>query len=146
MATLQEQTVHTGNSIYLMIADEKGKYQVVGRAQGLSADRSFGTEPVYEIGSIMPVEYVYNRYEGSVRIERFFVDKKSLKDLGFAALGEDILKMNKLNIVVVSKKDNSIIRAYLECCLANYSEDFRANAIAGENATFLYRRAADSLG
>lgn len=143
MASLNDQTVHSGASILLMIAKDN-KYHVVGRAQGISADRSFGTEPIYEIGSIMPAEHVMNRYEGSVRVERFFVKKNSLKDLGLAALGEEVLQMNLIDIVVVAKEDNSIIRAYRGCTISNYSEDFRANAIAGENATFLYLKASDS--
>lgn len=139
MASIKDQTVHSGATILLMI-DNK----VVGRAQGISASRSFGTEPIYEIGSIMPAEHVFNRYEGSVRVERFFVKKKSLKDLGLAALGEEVLQMNLIDIVIVSKEDNSIIRAYRGCSIADYAEDFRANAIAGENATFLYLKASDS--
>lgn len=143
MATLKDQTVHSGASILLMIAKD-GKYNVIGRAQGVSGSRSFGTEPVMEIGSIMPAEHVHNRYEGSVRLERFFVKKQSLKDLGLAALGEEVLQLGLIDIVVVSKEDNSIIRAYRGCSISDYSEDFRANAIAGENATFLYLKASDS--
>lgn len=140
MASLKDQTVHTGASILLVI-DNK----VVGRAQGVSGERTFGTEPVYEIGSIMPAEYVHNRYEGSVRVDRFFVKKKSLKDLGLAPLGEEVLKQNIIDIVIVSKEDGSVIRAYRGCSIVNYSEEFRANAIAGENATFYYLKATDTM-
>lgn len=139
MATIKDQTVHTGSSILLMINNK-----VVGRAHDVSGRRSFGTEGIYEIGSIMPAEHVYNRYEGSVTVGRFYVKKKSLRDLGLAPLGEDVLQMNLIDIVIVSKDDNSIIRAYRGCSITEYSEDFRANAIAGENASFLYLKASDS--
>jgi hypothetical protein len=139
MASLKDQTVHTGASILLMI-DNK----VVGRAQGVDGRRSFGTEGIYEIGDIMPVEHVHNRYEGSVSVEKFYVKKKSLKDLGLAALGVEVLNLPIIDIVIVSKEDNSIIRAYRGCSISDYSESFRANAIAGENATFLYLKASDS--
>jgi hypothetical protein len=125
MATVKDQTIHTGSSILLMIANK-----VVGRAQGVDGRRSFGTEGLYEIGSIMPQEHVYNRYEGSVSVERFYVKKKSLKDLGLASLGEDVLQLSLIDIVVISKENNSIIRAYRGCSIAEYSETFRANAIA----------------
>lgn len=139
MATLAKQTVHSGASIYIMINNK-----VIGRAQGLNAQRSFGTEPIYEIGSIMPQEHVQNKYEGSASLERFFVIKKSLKDLGLAALGEEVLQLDLLDIVVVSKIDNSIVRAYRGCTISEYSEEFRQGAIAGENATFQYLKATDS--
>lgn len=139
MATQANQSVHTGNTVLLMIANT-----IVGRAQGVSAQRSFGTEGIYEIGSIMPAEHVYNRYEGSVTIERYFMKKKTLYDLGFTALGEEVLQRDILDIVVVSKINNEIVRAYRGCSIVDYSENFPVNAIAGENATFNYLKASDS--
>lgn len=47
MATEANQKVDTGNRIYIMAKN----YQV-GRAQSLTADRNYGTEGVYELGSI----------------------------------------------------------------------------------------------
>lgn len=139
MATQQNQTVHTGATILLMIGNK-----VVGRAQGIDGRRSFGTEGVYEIGSIMPQEHVYNRYEGSVTVDRFFVKKDNLKKLGFAALGEEVLNLDVIDIVVVDKITREIVRAYRGCSIQDYSETFRANAIAGENATFVYLKASDT--
>lgn len=137
-ASQDQQSVHSGSTILLMI-----KNRVVGKAQGIDGDRSFGTEGVYEIGNIMPTEHVYNRYEGTVRLDMFFVKKKSLKDLGIASLGEEVLQQDIIDIVVVSKADNSIIRAYRGCSITNYSESFRANTISGENASFQYLKASD---
>ncbi|WAB24957.1 tail tube protein [Lysinibacillus phage vB_LfM_LysYB1] len=138
-ATQEKQTVHSGATVLLMIGNK-----VVGKAQGIDGRRSFGTEGVYEIGTIMPTEHVYNRYEGSVSIDKFFLKKDNLKSLGFAALGEEVLKLDILDIVVVSKADNSVIRAYRGCSIQDYSENFRANSIAGENASFVYLKASDS--
>jgi hypothetical protein len=139
MAMQSKQTIHSGSTILLMI-----KNKVVGKAQGIDGRRSFGTEGVYEIGSVMPVEHVQNRYEGTATLDRFFVKKNTLKDLGFASLGEEVLQQDIIDIVVVSKEDNSIIRAYRGCTISEYSENFRVNAIAGENATFQYLKASDS--
>lgn len=47
MATEANQSVDTGNRIYVM-----AKNQLIGRAQSLTADRNYGTEGVYELGSI----------------------------------------------------------------------------------------------
>lgn len=136
-ATQEKQTVHTGATVLISIGSK-----IVGRAQGLDARRSFGTEGVYEIGSIMPQEHVYNRYEGTVSIERFFLKKDNLKELGFAALGEEVLKLDILDISVLDKS-NKVIRTYRGCSIQDYSENFRANAIAGENASFTYLKASN---
>ncbi|MNW28255.1 hypothetical protein D3C74_50770 [compost metagenome] len=143
MATQAKQTVHSGNTILLVINNK-----VVGRAQGIDARRSFGTEGVYEIGSIMPQEHIYNKYEGEVSLERFFVKKDNLKTLGLASLGEEVLKQDIVDIVVVAKgEDGSIgevVRAYRGCSIRDYSENFRANTISGENASFVYLKASDT--
>lgn len=87
MATALQQSVHSGHTILLKI-----KGEIIGRAQGIDGRRSFGTEGVYEIGSIMPQEHINLRYEGTATMDRFLVKKKSLKDLGLASLGEEVLR------------------------------------------------------
>lgn len=143
MAKQSKQTVYTGATVLLLINNK-----VVGKAQGIDGRRSFGTEGVYEIGTIMPREHVYNRYEGSVSLERFFVKNESLKELGLAALGEEVLNLDIIDIVVIAKGEGNepgkIIRAYRGCSIQDYSESFRANAIAGENASFVYLKASDT--
>ncbi|QKE56371.1 tail tube protein [Bacillus phage YungSlug] len=138
-ATQKNQTVHSGATVLLMINNK-----VVGRAQGIDGRRSFGTEGVYEIGSIMPQEHVQNRYEGTATLDRFFVKNKSLKDLGLASLGEEVLQLDLIDMVVIDKETKAIIRAYRGCTISDYSENFRAGAISGENATFQYLKASDA--
>ena len=70
MATIDDQFVQTGNTIYLMI-----NTTTIGRAQSLSAERSFGTTGVYEIGSIMQQEHVFLKYTGTVQLERYRMKK-----------------------------------------------------------------------
>jgi len=52
MADLNSQTVHSGNTVSILLNGIE-----VGRAQSLSAQREFGTEGVYEIGSLVPQEH-----------------------------------------------------------------------------------------
>lgn len=133
MATAQKQTVHAGHTINIRIGSV-----IIGRIQGMDSERSFGTEGVYEIGSIMPQEHINNRYEGSVSTERFLVRKKDLAKAGYASLGEEVLKKEVITIEVVDKYSGEVVRAYHGCTLATYRESFRVNAIAGENATWMY--------
>jgi hypothetical protein len=67
-ATADTQSVHAGHTIFIRVNNQR-----VGRAQAIDGERSFGTEGIYEIGSIMPQEHINNRYEGSLNIERFFM-------------------------------------------------------------------------
>ena len=133
MATQANQTVHSGNTVLIKV-----KGAVVGRAQGLDARRSFGTEGVYEIGSIMPQEHINNRYEGSFTLERYLIKKKDLANLGMVALGEEILKTDTLDVEVIDKSTGETVRCYRGCTASDYSENFRVGAISGENATFYY--------
>lgn len=130
MASAEKQTVVTGATVLLKI-----KGQVVGRAQSLDPRISYGTEGVYEIGSIMPQEHVQNRYEGTFTLERYMLRNTDLADVGYIGLGEDILQKDIIDIEVINKWDNKTLRVYRGCTFSDYTTTIRANAIAGENAT-----------
>ena len=133
MASVTNQTVHTGNTIYLMVANK-----IIGRAQSISGERQYGTTGVYEIGSIMPQEQVYLRYEGTITLDRFRMKKESLDQLGLAALGEDILQRDIIDIVVMDSLTKEVIVTYYGCSCNSLSESFAVGDIAGENSTFCY--------
>lgn len=133
MGNLKNQTVHAGNTIKLTIGGKE-----IGRAQSIDGRRSFGQEAVYEIGSIMPKEHVALRYEGSVTLDRFKVRTKSLVDLGLATYGVGILNMDVIDIEVTDRFSGNTLVVFRGCSLQDFSENYRANAIAGENATFTY--------
>lgn len=127
------QQVVTGNILQIVIG---GK--VVGLAQTLDGRRSFGTEPVHGIGNFMPVEHVQLRYDGTLTIDRFFIRTQDLRSLGLAQLGADILDLGVVDILVIDRVTKKVLRQYVGCTCSDYTETFRANAIAGENATFRY--------
>lgn len=110
MARVSDQSVQTGNTIYLMIQSTP-----IGRAQSLTAERSFGTEGVYEIGTIMPQEHVFLKYTGDVQLERYRMKAQSLATLGFAALGEEVLNIDIIDIVTLDNLTNEVIIAYRGC-------------------------------
>lgn len=133
MTTAANQSVHAGHTINIRIGST-----IVGRVQGLDGDRSFGTEGIYEIGSIMPQEHVNNRYEGTLNMERFFLRTADLAKAGYASVGEEVLKKDIITIEVVDKYTGAVVRAYHGCTIVTYRESFRVNSIAGENATWTY--------
>lgn len=133
MASVTQQQTHAGHTIRLKIDGQE-----VGRAQSVDGRRSFGTEGQYEIGSVMPQEHIALRYEGTVTLDKFKIRKKSLAELGLAKLGVGILNMNVIDIEITDRFTGDIIVVYRGCSLSDYSESFRANAIAGENASWMY--------
>lgn len=133
MANVTNQTVHTGNTIYLMINN-----QIIGRAQSIRGERSYGTQGVYEIGSIMPVEHVYLRYEGSFTLERFRMKKESLDQLGLAALGEDILQKDIIDIHVMDNLTKQVVTTYHGCSCVSLDDSFSANEMASESSNWTY--------
>ena len=138
-ATADTQSVHAGHTIFIRVNNQR-----VGRAQAIDGERSFGTEGIYEIGSIMPQEHINNRYEGSLNIERFFMRNKDLAKIGLAALGEEVLRRGIITFEVVDNYTGEVVRAYYGCTIVTYRETFRVNAIAGENATFTYLSSSNS--
>lgn len=112
--------------------------KVIGRAQSIDGERQYGTTGVYEIGSIMPQEHVYLRYEGTITLNRFRMKKESLDQLGLAALGEDILKRGVIDIVVMDNLSKQVIITYRGCTAESLSETFSVGEITAEDSTWQY--------
>jgi hypothetical protein len=113
---------------------------LVGRAQSLTANRSFGTEGVYEIGSIMPQEHVYLKYSGSVSLERFRMVSNNLAsaNMGVAALGEDILQKDIITINVFDSVTKNLVESFYGCSASSYNTSYRANSIVTESIEMLF--------
>ena len=137
MANIYEQSVDTGNTVYIICNNK-----VLGRAQSLSGDRQYGTEGIYEIGSIMPQEHVYLRYEGSVTLNRFRMKRESLDQLGLGALWEDILLKGVIDILVMDNLMKTPVIIYRGCTAASLNESFEVGQIAMEECQFYYLTAA----
>lgn len=116
------------------------KNHLIARAQSLTANRSYGTEGVYEIGSIMPHEHVYLKYTGSLTLERFRMVKENLasQKMDIAHLGEDILQADVLTISVIDSITNMTVEAFYGCSASSYNTSYRANQIVSESIEFLY--------
>jgi hypothetical protein len=142
----------SAHEIILYIIGPKNRDYPIGRAQRLSARRDFGTEPVFEIGSMKPQEFVPLRYEGTVDLERYLVrldDLKGIMDrvgIKFSLSNEGkILAHSTLgfNIRVQDKYDNRIIREYKNCVVRSCDEEIRAGAIVGETMSLYYSECSD---
>lgn len=141
MASINNQTVQTGNRIYIQI-----KNHVIARAQSLSGSRSYGTQGIYQIGSIMPQEHVYLKYTGTISLERFRMIKDNLASatMDIARLGEDILTQDILDINVVDAITKQLSISYRGCTANSYAENTRANEVVSENIEFSYLTSTNS--
>ena len=137
MATQANQKVHTGNTIYLSINGE-----TVGRAQSIEGSRSYGTEAIHEIGSIMPQEHVYLRYEGTISLSKMRMKQESLDQMGIGALGEEILERDVIDVLVVDKLTGQVIVSYNGCSANDMSESFATGEVSTEDITFSYLSAS----
>lgn len=135
MATVANQTVNTGNRIYVM-----AKNHLIARAQSLTADRNFGTEGVYELGSIMPAEHVYLKYTGTLTLERFrmVADNLASQAMQIAALGEDILQKDIITINIMDSVTRGVVESFFGCTASSYNTAYRANQIVTESINFFY--------
>jgi hypothetical protein len=107
----------------------------VGRAQNVTADSDFGLEDVSGIGDVEVQEHVNTKVVHTLTMDKFIINKKTLLELGYVPVSEDILTMGVLDIEVLTK-DGTLIKKYESCSAANYSLRVAAHAIIGENATW----------
>ncbi len=135
MATVANQKVNTANRIYVMAQNH-----LVARAQSLTANRAYGTQGVYEIGSIMPQEHVYLKYTGTLTLERFRMVRDNLasQTMQIARLGEDILQQDIITINVMDSVTRGLVETFWGCTASQYNTAYRANQIVTESIDFMY--------
>jgi hypothetical protein len=138
MSNLRNQQVHAGHTIRLKVDGVE-----IGRARSINSRVSFQQEPVPEIGSIKATEHVTTSYNGSVTLDKFKIRRKSLRDLGLARFGLGILNMDVIDIEVTDRHTNDIIEVYRQCSLTEYSSTHSAQALSGENASWVFIEADD---
>lgn len=137
MASVKDQKTLSANLILIKVGSK-----IIGRAQSLSSERSFGTTGVYEIGSIMPQEHIYLRYEGTVTLNRFRLRKEDLVTIGLGALGEDVLQMDVFDIMLVDSSNNTVIETFVGCSIDTLSMTNNATEVTSEEARFFYLTAS----
>ena len=148
MAKATYTNTHAAQLVELVIdAPDMGmNNKVIGRAQRVANTVNFGTQNVYEIGSIMPKESIPLRYEGSVTIDNLLIRFDSLdsnKPEGINgspvdSLGADVLEKYTFDIVVRDKLTKHIVRKYKDCTISASNEEITANALFASSATFFF--------
>lgn len=127
---MAQKTTLTGNYCILKIGGVE-----IGRAQNATMDSDFGLEDVSGIGDVEVQEHVNTKVTHTITIDKFIISKKTLLELGWVPVSEDVLRMDVIDIEVLTK-DGTLIKKYESCSCANYSLRLAAHAIVGENATW----------
>ena len=133
MATVRDQSVHTGNTIQLQIQGE-----VVGRVQSIQANQDFAPEAVRQVGDYMPVEHVYTQYDGTLTLNSFILRKQSLEKIGLIPLGEDVLRKGLIDIVIIDKYTKEVVQAFRQCSIQTHDVEVNTNEISASNSTWKY--------
>jgi hypothetical protein len=159
VADVVSQSVVTGVVLQLVIGGV-----TIGLAQEVEGRRQFNTEPIWGTGCFLPQDIVMQRYVGQISVSRFFIRYADLESLGLVGLGDDVLRMGLIDIEVhdtrvqeavgistinpegTSGKTDRILRTYQNCICFDYVETFRANAIAGERASWFFQKCVSEAG
>jgi hypothetical protein len=120
----------TGNLILIKIQGTE-----IGRAQNVTADSDFGLEDVSGIGDVEVQEHINTKLTHTITVDKFIINKKTLLELGFVPVNEDVLTMGVIDIEILTK-DGALVKKYESCSCANYSIRVQAHALVGENATW----------
>lgn len=141
MACIKQQKALSANMVVI-----KADGHIIGMCQNFRSQTGYGTQGVYEIGSIMPIEHDHLRYEGTFSMERFVMNKDDIFEAGLIGLGEDILEKCTIDIEEYDKHNERTLKVYRGCTFSNYESTHSVNAITGANVQGYYLSADDGSG
>lgn len=138
-----------GHDVLILLEGEE-----IGRAQSLSGTIDFGIEPVMEVGSMKPQEFVPLRYSGTLTLERYLVRNDDLVNvlnrtkIPFDLSQEGYILLHSITgfeIMVRDKYTHDVIRCYRNCVFSSTDETITAAGIGGERATIQFSEVIGNL-
>lgn len=112
----------------------------VGAARSANMNQDFGVEGAYVIGSIMPMEHMPQRWNGTIEIDKFYIRKDISVAANFEVSSEGILTVNPVDIEVIDKVSNQTVFIAQACTLTSSGVNFASNAFTGERASLVSMR------
>lgn len=134
MVQAVNQKTYTSATVLLQL-DNK----IIGVGQNATGTENFNVIPVPEgFGSIMPMEHAITEWSATVSMDKFYLRKNSLVEMGVAPSGSGILKMKPINISFIDSLDTSrTLTVFMDCTLQTREFTVTHNAVVGERATWL---------
>ena len=113
----------------------------VGWARSSSFTQDYGTEAVYAIGSIGPIEHDPLRWSATITLDEFVIHRskmgQAIQLMNLAPMGPDgALQAGLIDFQILDATD-TVIMVYENCTIQSYNYTVTANAFSGQNATFL---------
>ena len=122
----------TGNLILIAMQG-----QVIGRVQNITSRETWGTEPLYEIGSMLPAELVPLQWRGSLSVDKYKLRQSAMEALPIN-YGDDILTQQLFDIIIIDAASGNIIEKFRGCVQADMTSAKPANRPSTQNITFFY--------
>mgnify|MGYP001566301668 CR=1 FL=1 len=127
---VQDFKTETGNIVEILVNGV-----AVGRATDLNFEENYGTNPLHEIGTMMPAEFPPTQWAGTLRIGRYAL-RQELVAKALGAASEEVLRLPIFDVQVRNRADNRIVETFQGCVPATRSKTIRVGAAVQRNHTF----------
>jgi hypothetical protein len=109
----------------------------VGLIQSVRMSDDYSPEPASGIGDIHAVEYVPSMARHNITVQQMCLNTNTMRSLGVsAANGDDMLRGQVFDFLVVSKDDGQILRKYEGCSYASGEAEVQKHAIVMATGQF----------
>jgi hypothetical protein len=136
MADVANQIAQAGHLVRIMAGGLE-----VGWARSSSFAQDYGTDGVYVIGALGPVEHVPMKWSGQITLDQFVIHRakmgQAVQLMNLAPMGPNSTPLAGIIDFEVLDENDAVVMVYEECTIQNYSYQVSANAFSGQNATFL---------
>jgi hypothetical protein len=131
--TQTNQNVQTGNRLIISLGGV-----TVGAMQSARISDSVNLDAVYEIGDIDPVEMVPTRGQYTLTVTNYALKLATLRSLGLIPENANAsLAGLVFDVSVYSKDTGKVLRTIRSVSYNSGDLDIRANAIVGQNSTWM---------
>lgn len=159
-SALKMGNVEVGPNLNVVVVKEKGDTPaVLAMISGFTDNADFSVQPLYALGSYMPVDFVRAGYSvnltlnGYVRVK----ERKTAADGGMQGLTQFFIDADKLYseaekehpegyyymVALVDKASGEVREAYLECVVASTSTAANAQQARTATANFMAMKKID---
>jgi hypothetical protein len=140
-ATSLNYKVRNGNSVIISFGSV-----IVGFGQSSTNGVSFGTEPLYGIGSSLPGEIQQLKISPTLNMSALQLTSAGLAALGQPSSWLSIVANTQLNFTITDGATGTVLLTYVACTCDSYSSDIPANAPITESTQWMALDVLDSTG
>jgi len=133
--------VQNSNSVIVLIGDQQLAF-----AQTVTPSIDYGAEALYGIGSANPQEIQQLRSAMTIALDAFVLTSYGNTISNNGQSLDSVLYNNQVDICVVNKTKNKVIKTYVGCTAQNLNHTIGTNRPITEAITFMAIDVLDSTG